>query len=169
MAGYEDTNDAERLSLDPAMRHVAGGRDVERSAASTSVMSRFETEILIQPKNLEFLMNLAGEWIDRVHQRKSLKQIILDMDSSVSPTYGNQEGTAYNGYFLRRLALPKSVKQWSLRTLRDKLIKIGAKLVSHSRYVIFQMAEVAVPRILFREILDRIMQLRSLTIPMSPG
>ena len=44
-------------------------------------------------------MNLAGEWVDRVHQRKSLKQIILDMDSSVSPTYGNQEGTAYNGYF----------------------------------------------------------------------
>lgn len=44
-------------------------------------------------------MNLAGEWVGRVHQRKSLKQIIFDMDSSVSPTYGNQEGTAYNGYF----------------------------------------------------------------------
>ncbi len=44
------------------------------------------------------------------------------------------------GNFFRRLALPKSVKQWSLRTLRDKLIKIGAKVVSHSRYVIFQMA-----------------------------
>jgi len=70
---------------------------------------------------------------------------------------------AYNiGNFLRRLALPKSVKQWSLRTLRDKLIKIGVKVVSHSCYVIFQMAEVAVPRILFREILDRNRQLRSL-------
>ena len=77
---------------------------------------------------------------------------------------------AYNlGNFLRRLALPKSVKQWSLRTLRDKLIKIGAKVVSHSRYVIFQMAEVAVPRILFREILDRIRQLRFLTISARPG
>jgi hypothetical protein len=77
---------------------------------------------------------------------------------------------AYNiGNFLRRLALPKSVKQWSLRTLRDKLIQIGAKVVSHSRYVIFQMAEVAVPQILFREILDRIRQLRSLTIPARPG
>ena len=62
-------------------------------------MGRFETEILTQSKNLELLMTLAGKWIDRVHQRKSLKQIILDMDSSVSPTYGNQEGTAYNGYF----------------------------------------------------------------------
>jgi hypothetical protein len=372
LAGYDDTNDAERLCVDPAMRHVAGGRAIERSAASTSLMGRFETEILTQPENLRLLMDLPGEWIDRVHQRKSLKQIILDMDSSVSPTYGNQEGTAYNGYFqctcyhplfcfnqygdlerallrngnvhsaddwqsllepivnryqgydilrffrgdaafadpkmyryleaeryfyairlkrnqilydkvkhlltrpvgrppknpivlyhsfryqaasweiarrvvakiewhagelfptvnfvvtnlrwkssnvvkfynkrgtaeqwikegkyalnwtrlschdftdnqvrlqlfalaynignfLRRLALPKSVKHWSLRTLRDKLIKIGAKVVSHSRYVIFQMAEVAVPQILFREILDRIRQLRSLTIPARPG
>ena len=77
---------------------------------------------------------------------------------------------AYNlGNFLRRLTLPKSVKQWSLRTLRDKLIKIGAKVVSHSRYVIFQMAEVAVPRMLFREILDRIRQLRFLTIPARAG
>ncbi|MHC4331176.1 MAG: transposase, partial [Planctomycetota bacterium] len=99
LAGYDDTNDAERLAVDPAMRYVAGGRAVERSAASTSVMSRFETETLTQPKNLERLMNLVSEWVDRVHQRKSLKQIILDMDSSVSPTYGNQEGTAYNGYF----------------------------------------------------------------------
>jgi hypothetical protein len=77
---------------------------------------------------------------------------------------------AYNlGNFLRRVALPKSVKKWSLRTLRERLIKIGAKAVSHSRYVIFQMAEVAVQKILFREILDRIRQLRSLTIPARPG
>jgi hypothetical protein len=77
---------------------------------------------------------------------------------------------AYNlGNFLRRLVLPKSVKKWSLRTLREKLIKIGAKVVNHSRYVIFQMAEVTVPRILFREILDRIRRLRFLTIPARPG
>ena len=57
--------------------------------------------------------------------------------------------------------MPKSVEQWSLRTLRDKLIKIGAKLVSHSHYMIFQMAEVAVPQTLFREILDQIGQLRA--------
>jgi hypothetical protein len=69
---------------------------------------------------------------------------------------------AYNiGNFLRRLALPKSVKQWSLRTLRAKLIKIGTKVVRHSRYVVFHMAEVAVPRKLFREILGRIGQLRA--------
>jgi hypothetical protein len=99
LAGYADTNDAERLCVDPAMRHVAGGRAIERAAASTSLMGRFETQILTQSQNLELLLNLPGEWVDRVHQRKSLKQIILDMDSSVSPTYGNQEGTAYNGYF----------------------------------------------------------------------
>jgi hypothetical protein len=364
LAGYDDTNDAERLALDPAMRHVAGGRAVERSAASTSVMSRFETEILAQPENLAFLMNLPGVWVDRVHQGNPPKQIILDMDSSVSATYGNQEGSAYNGYFectcyhplfcfnqygdmertllrngnvhsaddwqgvlepvvaryrgydilrffrgdaafadpsiyryleaegyfyairlkgnqilydkiehlltrpvgrppkqpiilyqsfryqaaswkiprrvvakvewhidelfprvgfivtnlrwkssnvvrfynkrgtaeqwikegkyalnwtrlschdfadnqvrlqlfalaynlgnfLRRLALPQSVEKWSLRTLREKLIKIGAKVVRHSRYVVFQMAEVAVPRALFRDILERISRLRA--------
>ena len=72
---------------------------------------------------------------------------------------------AYNlGNFLRRLALPKSVKKWSLRTLREKLIKIGAKVVRHSRYVVFQMAEVVVPKALFGEILDRIGRLRA-----SPG
>ncbi len=68
---------------------------------------------------------------------------------------------AYNlGNFLRRLALPPSVKHWSLTTLREKLIKIGAKVVTHARYVIFQMAEVAVPRELYREILRRIHRLR---------
>ncbi len=68
---------------------------------------------------------------------------------------------AYNlGNFLRRLALPHSVKHWSMTTLREKLIKIGAKVVAHSRYVFFQMAEVAIPRGLFRAILERIRRLR---------
>jgi hypothetical protein len=99
LAGYDDTNDAERMSVDPAMRQVVGERAKERTAASTSLMGRFETEILTQPKNMELLKNLSGQWVDKVRQRKPLKQIVLDMDSSVSPTYGNQEGTAYNGYF----------------------------------------------------------------------
>ena len=99
LAGYEDTNDAERLCVDPAMRQAVGGRAKDYTAASTSLMGRFETEILTQPENLEFLMNLPGVWVDKVHHRKRIKKIILDMDSSVSPTYGNQEGSAYNGYF----------------------------------------------------------------------
>ena len=54
---------------------------------------------------------------------------------------------------MRTLAMPKTAKPWSLSTLGEKLIKIGAKVVSHGRYVMFQMAEVAVPRKLFGEIL----------------
>ena len=72
---------------------------------------------------------------------------------------------AYNlGNFLRRLALPKRVKEWSLRTLQVKLIKIGAKVVRHSRYVIFQMAEVMVSKSLFHEILAKIHRLKPVPI-----
>ena len=99
LAGYEDTNDAERLSVDPTMRHVVGGRASERSAASTSEMGRFETEVLTQPDNQTALTNLSGRWIDRLRERKPMKELVLDMDSSVSETYGEQEGTAYNGHF----------------------------------------------------------------------
>jgi len=363
LAGYEDTNDAERLSVDPSMRHVVGGRAKAKRAASTSQMGLFETEVLTQPENWAALMDLSGRWIDTVHPRKPIREIILDLDSSVSETYGEQEGSAYNGHFgctcyhplfcfnqfgdlerallregnvssaddwrsvlkpivwryrdldirrffrgdaafarpelyeyleaegylyairlpanevlhreveplltrpvgrppnkpvvgyhdflyqagswdtprrvvakiewhkgelfprvgfivtnlrrpsrrvvkfyngrgtaeqwikegknavkwtklschdfmdnqvrlqlfalaynlgnfLRRSALPRSVKHWSLTTLREKLIKIGAKVVTHSRYVIFQMAEVAVPKKLFQAIMERIRRLR---------
>jgi hypothetical protein len=363
LAGYEDVNDADRLRVDPAMRRVVGGRAKEKEAASTSEMSRFETEILSSRENLTVLMNLSGTWIDSVHECAPLDKLILDLDSSVSETHGGQQGSAYNGYFecpdvhrdyhplflfnqygdleramlrrgnhngakfwrrvllpvieryrdrdipkyfrgdaafaipalygvleeesfqytirvpankvlmasishlltrpvgrpshkpkvfyesfsyqaqswdhprrvvakvewhwgelfpragfivtnmtgwsrkvvkfyngrgtaeqwikegkyavkwtrlpcrnfkdnqarlqlftlaynlgnfLRRLALPRSVKHWSLTTLREKLIKIGAKVVTHSRYVIFQMADVAVPRELFARIMERI-------------
>jgi len=264
LAGYEDTNDADRLSVDPAMRHVVGGRAKRHSAASTSHMGRFETDVLTDPFHLDGLMDLSGQWIDRVRERKPFRELILDMDSSVSETYGTQEGTAYNGHFgctfyhplfcfnqfgdlerallreghvhsaddwhsvlepivaryrdadirrffrgdaafanpdiytfleeedylyairlpanqvrlqlfalahnlgtfLRRLALPQSVKHWSLTTLREKLVKIGAKAVAHTRYVTFQMAEVAIPRRLFRTILRRISRLVPLaTVP----
>ena len=363
LAGYEDTNDADRTSVDPTMRHVVGGRAKAKRAASTSQMGLYETEVLTQPKHLAALTDLSGLWIDRVRQVKPIREIILDLDSSVSETYGEQEGSAYNGHFgctcyhplfcfnqfgdleqcllrngnvasaddwrgvlepvvgryrdpdirrffrgdaafarpevyeyleeerylyairlpgnavlqgeieplltrlpgrpsnkpvvwhhdfqyqagswdrprrvvakiehhkgelfprvgfvvtnlrrkprqvvkfyngrgtaeqwikegknavkwtrlschdfvdnqvrlqlfalaynlgnfLRRLALPRAVKHWSLTTLREKLIKIGAKVVTHSRYVIFQMAEVAVPQWLFRAILERIRRLR---------
>ena len=62
--------------------------------------------------------------------------------------------------FLRQLVLPKPIKGWTLTTLREKLIKIGAKVVHHARYLLFQMAEVAVPRPLFVQIWGRIGQLR---------
>jgi len=68
---------------------------------------------------------------------------------------------AYNlANFLRTLALPREVADWSLMSLREKVVKIGAKVVAHGRYLVFQMAEVAVPQELFRGILDRIAGLR---------
>src|SRR5271169_690632 len=99
LAGYEDTNDAERLSVDPAMRYVVGGRACERNAASTSQMSRFETEVLTQTENLKVLTKLPGMWIERLRQHRAMRELILDMDSSVSETYGEQEGSAFNGHF----------------------------------------------------------------------
>src|ERR687884_509186 len=99
LAGYEDVNDADRLAHDPAMRWIVGGRAVTGQAASTSQMGRFETEVLVQEANLSGLCDLSGRWIDAVHARRPVKVIVLDMDSSVSPTYGEQEGTAYNGHF----------------------------------------------------------------------
>ncbi|MFH1476860.1 MAG: transposase [Verrucomicrobiota bacterium] len=71
---------------------------------------------------------------------------------------------AYNlGNFLRQAVLPQAVRHWTLTTLREKLIKIGAKVVRHARQVIFQMAEVAIPRELFQAILEGIGRLRLLT------
>ena len=99
LGGYDDVNDAGRLSLDPVMRWIVGGKAVERQAASTSQMGRFETELLATDANVEALADLSGHWIDRVHDRHPPSKIILDMDSSVSPTHGDQEGTAYNGHF----------------------------------------------------------------------
>jgi hypothetical protein len=288
-------------------------------------MARFETETLSSKDNLQHLMDLSGQWIDQAHRHRKLSKLILDMDSSVSETYGHQEGSAYNGYFactcyhplfrfnqfgdlervmlrrgnhasakfwrrvllpvieryrgqdipkyfrgdsafalpkllrmlekegfryairlkanavlerkiahllkrpvgrpshkpkvfyhsfryqagtwecarrtaeqwikegknavkwtklscrrfkdnaarlqlfalacnlanfLRQLVLPRPIRGWTLTTLREKLIKIGAKVVRHSKYVIFQLAEVAVPRNLFAAILKRMGRLR---------
>lgn len=68
---------------------------------------------------------------------------------------------AYNlANFLRRLPLQPAVRHWSLTTLREKLVKIGAKVVRHAGYVTFQLAEVAVTRKLFRAILRRIAKIQ---------
>ena len=99
LAGYEDVNDAERLCRDPAMRWVVGNRAIAGFAASASQMGRFETKWLCRLENLAALADLPGQWIDKVHQRRPPKMIVLDMDSSESPTYGDQEGSTYNGHF----------------------------------------------------------------------
>ena len=73
---------------------------------------------------------------------------------------------AYNlGNFMRTLAMPKTAEPWSLTSLREKLIKIGAKVVSHGRYVTFQLAEVAVSQQMFADILTVIARLRAPPAP----
>ena len=74
LAGYEDVNDAERLARDPAMRAIVGREGLDRAAASSSQMGRFETEWLATDANLEALTDLSGAWIDRVHERKPPEQ-----------------------------------------------------------------------------------------------
>src|SRR3981081_3327159 len=98
LAGYEDVNDAERLCHDPAMRWIIGGKAAHGRAASPSQMGRFETRWLTVEKNLSALADLSGLWIDLVHGRRPPKGIVLDMDSSVSPTHGEQENSTWNGH-----------------------------------------------------------------------
>jgi len=148
---------------------VVGGRAKDHQAASTSPMGRFETEILTARRNRKSLMDLSAMWMDRGTAEQWIKEgknAVKWTKLSCHDFVDNQVrlplfALAYNlGNFLRRLALPGSVKHWSMTTPREKLIKIGAKVVSTARYVVFQMAEVAVPRNLFRAILHRIRQLR---------
>ena len=65
-------------------------------------MGRFETQMLASDANVVALTDLSGAWIDRVNRRVGLKELILDMDSSESPTHGQQEGSAWNGLRTRR-------------------------------------------------------------------
>ena len=99
LAGYEDVNDAERLAHDPAMRAAVDRAGLDRQAASTSQMGRFETGWLTSEANLAALADLSGAWIDRVHARPPQTTTVPDMDSSVGETRGAQEGSAYNGHF----------------------------------------------------------------------
>jgi Transposase DDE domain group 1 len=95
LACYEDVNDADRLPHDPAMRAVVDRQGLDRAAASTSQMGRFETGRLTSKANLAAL--LSGAWIDRVHARRPQTTIVLDLDSSASETHGVQEGSATTG------------------------------------------------------------------------
>jgi len=106
LAGYEDVNDADRLCRDPVMRQLIGGRAVKSGAASASAMGRFETLPLTQPENLAALADLSGHWIDAVHAQRPSKVIGLDIDSSESPVYGDQEGAMWNGHFQSKCLHP---------------------------------------------------------------
>jgi len=70
---------------------IVGGNAAHGRAASPSQMGRFETQWLATDTNLSGLIDLSGQWIDLVHRRRPPRGIVLDMDSSVSPTHGEQE------------------------------------------------------------------------------
>src|SRR5262249_25752154 len=98
--------------------------------------------------------------VDQGRQRRD------QVDATVVPNVRRQRGAApasctrLQPRQFPALATPEPIKDWSLTTLKDKLIKIGGKVVSHGRYVIFQMAEVAIARQMFQEILRLIAELR---------
>ena len=106
LAGYEDVNDQEALSRDPAMRAVVGRKALGRSAASSQTVSRFETETLATDENLAALSAINHAWVGKAMRAGGIKKVILDMDSSESPVHGNQEGSAFNGHFCSRCYHP---------------------------------------------------------------
>jgi RHS repeat-associated protein len=106
LAGYEDVNDQEALSRDPAMRAVIGRKALERNAASSQTVSRFETETLATEENIGALAAINGAWVARAMRVTKGGKAVLDMDSSQSPVHGNQEGSAYNGHFCSRCYHP---------------------------------------------------------------
>ena len=99
LAGYEDVNDAERLSQDPTFRLIGSEKIWERGAALPSRLHWFETEVLSQNENLEGLSRINRELLAKAEAMDSPQRTVLDMDSTEIPVYGEQEHSAYNGHF----------------------------------------------------------------------
>jgi hypothetical protein len=99
LAGYEDVNDAERLSQDPTFRLIGSEKIWERGAALPSRLHWFETEVLSQDENLGGLSRINRELIAKAEAMDSPQRVVLDMDSTEIPVYGEQEQGAYNGHF----------------------------------------------------------------------
>ena len=115
------------------------------------------------PENVVAFYNKRGTCEQRIKEGKAaIKWTRLSCRTFAANAVRLQlHALAYNlGNFLRTLATPEPIKDWSLTSLKEKLIKIGAKVVRHGRYVAFQMAEVAIPRNLFADILRLIAELR---------
>ncbi len=99
LAGYEDTNDAERLAQDPAFRMLASRERREISVALTSTLHWFETEVLADERNYQGLSRLNADLVEHDATLPSTRRVTLDIDSSESPVHGAQEESAYNGHF----------------------------------------------------------------------
>jgi hypothetical protein len=99
LAGYEDVNNAERLSQDPMFRLIGSEKIWDRGAALTSRLQTFETEMLAGEENFAGLARINRELIAQAEAVDSPKRVVLDMDSTEIPVYGQQEQSAYNGHF----------------------------------------------------------------------
>jgi hypothetical protein len=99
IAGYEDVNDAERLSQDPTFRLIGSEKIWDRGAALTSRLQTFETEMLAEEENFRSLARINRELIGKAEAIDAPQRIVLDIDSTEIPVCGQQENSAYNGHF----------------------------------------------------------------------
>jgi len=99
LAGYEDVNDAERLSQDPTFRLLGSEKVWDRGAALTSRLRSFETGMLAEEENFAGLAAINRELIAKAEALNSPQRVVLDMDSTEIPVYGQQEQSGYNGHF----------------------------------------------------------------------
>ena len=99
LAGYEDANDAQQLSKDPTFRLISSEKIWERGAALTSRLQSFETEVLAQEENVAGLEAINRDLIAKAESVDAPQRVVLDMDSTEIPVYGQQEDSAYNGHF----------------------------------------------------------------------
>ena len=106
LAGYEDTNDAERLADDPTFRMLASRQRRDTSVVLTSTLHWLETDVLAEERNYQGLTSVNAELVQRPAARSSSRRVVLDIDSSESPVHGAQEQSAYNGHFESRLLSP---------------------------------------------------------------
>ena len=99
LAGYEDLNDAARVSADPTFRLIGSKKNWDRGGALTSRRQSFEAELLASEGNLLGLMAVNRELVAQAEAQDDSERVVLDMDSTESPVHGPQEGSAYNGHF----------------------------------------------------------------------
>ena len=121
LAGYEDVNDAERLSQDPTFRLIGSEKIWERGAALTSRLQSFETELLADEENVAGLAAINRELIGKAEAMDSPQRVVLDMDSTEIPVYGQQEHSAYNGHFESTCYHPLLLFNWEGDCLAAKL------------------------------------------------
>jgi len=106
LAGYADTNDAERLSEDPTFRMLVSRERRKTSVALTSTLHWFETDVLTEERNYQGLAHLNTALIEHAAKQSPTRRVTLDIDSSESPVHGGQEQSAYNGHFESCLLSP---------------------------------------------------------------